>query len=132
MAVNRKTWILIILGAVLLEVCGVVVGWGSFMELVRDIDRGEGVRIQRPTESPAAPEPAVLRIDLDANGRIEIKGKEYALVDLSEVIKKECPEGGFLEIRASEKVPWSQVAPIIRAGVAAGISKLNITALTEE
>jgi len=37
----------------------------------------------------------------------------------------------FLEIRADERVNWRDVAPVIRAGVEAGISKLNITALTD-
>jgi biopolymer transport protein ExbD len=36
----------------------------------------------------------------------------------------------FLEVRADERVNWQDVAPVIRAGVEAGISKLNITALT--
>jgi biopolymer transport protein ExbD len=36
----------------------------------------------------------------------------------------------FLEVRADERVKWEDVAPVIRAGVEAGISKLNITALT--
>lgn len=35
----------------------------------------------------------------------------------------------FLEVRADERVNWEHVAPVIRAGVEAGISKLNITAL---
>ena len=38
----------------------------------------------------------------------------------------------FLEIRADERVSWQDVAPIIRAGVEAGISKMNITALTAQ
>ena len=37
----------------------------------------------------------------------------------------------FLEVRADERVNWQDVAPVIRAGVEAGISKLNITALTK-
>ena len=36
----------------------------------------------------------------------------------------------FLEIRADERVNWQDVAPVIRAGVEAGINKMNITALT--
>jgi biopolymer transport protein ExbD len=36
----------------------------------------------------------------------------------------------FLEVRADQRVKWEDVAPVIRAGVEAGISKLNITALT--
>jgi biopolymer transport protein ExbD len=36
----------------------------------------------------------------------------------------------FLEIRADRRVKWENMAPVIRAGVEAGISKLNITALT--
>lgn len=36
----------------------------------------------------------------------------------------------FLEVRADERVNWQDVAPVIRAGVEAGISKLDITALT--
>jgi biopolymer transport protein ExbD len=36
----------------------------------------------------------------------------------------------FLEIRADERVSWQDVAPVIRAGVEAGINKMNITALT--
>jgi len=35
----------------------------------------------------------------------------------------------FLEVRSDERVNWEYVAPVIRAGVEAGISKLNITAL---
>jgi len=126
---DRKTGAAILLGAVVLGVCCLVAGWGG-SELLRD--DGGGVRIQKPLESWREPGSAVLRIDLDANGRIEIKGKEYALGDLSAAIKKECPKGGFLEIHASEKIEWSQVAPIIRAGADAGVSKLNITALTKE
>jgi biopolymer transport protein ExbD len=38
----------------------------------------------------------------------------------------------FLEIRADQRVKWKDVAPVIRAGVQAGISKLNITALTAQ
>jgi len=38
----------------------------------------------------------------------------------------------FLEVRADERVNWQDVAPVIRAGVEAGISKLNITALTAQ
>ncbi len=38
----------------------------------------------------------------------------------------------FLEIRADERVNWQDVAPVIRAGVEAGINKLNITALTAQ
>ncbi len=38
----------------------------------------------------------------------------------------------FLEIRADERVNWQDVAPVIRAGVEAGISKLTITALTDQ
>jgi len=38
----------------------------------------------------------------------------------------------FLEVRADERVNWRDVAPVIRAGVEAGISKLNITALTRQ
>jgi biopolymer transport protein ExbD len=38
----------------------------------------------------------------------------------------------FLEIRADERVNWQDVAPVIRAGVEAGINKMNITALTAQ
>jgi len=39
-------------------------------------------------------------------------------------------EAFFLEVRADKRVSWRDVAPVIRAGVEAGISKMNITALT--
>ncbi len=38
----------------------------------------------------------------------------------------------FLEVRADERVNWEYVAPVIRAGVEAGISKLNITAMIKQ
>ena len=45
---------------------------------------------------------------------------------------EENPAAFFLEIRADERVNYVDVAPVIRAGVEAGISKMNITALTEQ
>ncbi len=38
----------------------------------------------------------------------------------------------FLEIRADKRVKWADVAPVIRVGVNAGLSKLVLTALTEQ
>lgn len=40
------------------------------------------------------------------------------------------PATFWLEIRADERVNYADIAPVIRAGVEAGISKMNITALT--
>jgi len=36
----------------------------------------------------------------------------------------------YMEVRADKKINWQDVAPVIRAGVAAGIRKMNLTALT--
>ena len=38
----------------------------------------------------------------------------------------------FIEVRADERISWQDVAPVIRAGVSAGIRKMNITALTAQ
>ncbi len=38
----------------------------------------------------------------------------------------------FMEIRADKRVNWQDIAPVIRAGVEAGIKKMNLTALTKQ
>lgn len=38
----------------------------------------------------------------------------------------------FIEIRADKRINWQDVAPVIRAGVEAGIRKMSVTALTEQ
>jgi len=43
---------------------------------------------------------------------------------------KDNPAIFWLEIRADKRVNYADIAPVIRAGVEAGISKVNITALT--
>ena len=44
--------------------------------------------------------------------------------------KEDNPTAFFLEVRADKRVNWSDVFPVISAGSEAGISKMNITALT--
>lgn len=125
---QSETGITIVLSAALLAVCCLLVGCGESEFLS---DNGGDVRKQKPPESQPEPESTRLVVDLDAHGRILVKGKEYTLLELSEVIKRECPNGEPMTIRPSEKLNWDQVAPIVRAGAEAGVSKLNITALTE-
>jgi biopolymer transport protein ExbD len=38
----------------------------------------------------------------------------------------------YMEIRADKKINWQDVSPVIRAGVEAGIRKMNMTALTQQ
>ena len=38
----------------------------------------------------------------------------------------------FIEIRADKRVNWEDIAPVIRAGVHAGVAKMSLTALTEQ
>ena len=79
--------------------------------------------------------------------RYEIKRQAFEVGDLDALIEHirskkaryeaENPTAGpkgkqefFMEVRADKKINWQDVAPVIRAGVAAGIRKMNITALT--
>jgi len=126
---QSKTEIATVLSAALLAVCCLVIGCGD-SELLSD--NGGDVRIQRPLESQPEPESTRLVVDLDAHGRILVKGKEYTLLELGEIIKRECPNDKPMTIRPSEKLHWDQVAPIVRAAAEAGVSDLSITALTEE
>ena len=81
--------------------------------------------------------------------RYEVNKKPYDVGDLDPLIeliqnmKTEAEEAGtssatepgrefFIEVRADKRINWQDVAPVIRAGVAAGIRKMNITALTEQ
>ncbi|MCD6303879.1 MAG: biopolymer transporter ExbD [Planctomycetes bacterium] len=38
----------------------------------------------------------------------------------------------YLEVRADKRVNWQDVAPVIRAGVEAGVRKMSLTALTNQ
>ncbi|MGB2822670.1 MAG: biopolymer transporter ExbD [Phycisphaerae bacterium] len=67
----------------------------------------------------------------DLDGLIEHIRGEKARFELEHATPG--PEGKqefFMEVRADKKISWQDVAPVIRAGVAAGIRKMNITALT--
>ncbi|HUS93497.1 MAG TPA: biopolymer transporter ExbD [Phycisphaerae bacterium] len=70
-------------------------------------------------------------------------GNMDSLIELIEQKKVEAKKDGdyiegdksnefFIEIRADERISWQDVAPVIRAGVAAGVRKMNITALTAQ
>jgi len=79
-----------------------------------------------------------------------IEGKEYPVGDGDELVtmiknrkaesktllgvgnEKDETAEFFVEIRADKRVNWQDVAPAIRAAVTAGISKMNITALTQQ
>ena len=73
--------------------------------------------------------------------RIDV-GDEERLAELIKIAKDHAEAEGlsseqeegkeyFIEVRADKRVNWLDVAPVIRAGVAAGIRKISITALTE-
>jgi biopolymer transport protein ExbD len=79
-------------------------------------------------------------------GRYEINGVKYnvgdsdALAEKIRNVKGAAERDGlvnekegkefYIEVRADKRINWQDVAPVIRAGVAAGVRKMNITALT--
>jgi len=76
-----------------------------------------------------------------AGERIDV-GNEERLAELIKIAKDRAEAEGlsnekeegreyFIEVRADKRVNWLDVAPVIRASVAAGIRKMSITALTE-
>jgi len=82
-------------------------------------------------------------------GFYEVNGVRYDVGDVEGLVKliqekkaealamkllTEKGEGSefYLEVRADKRINWEDVAPVIRAGVSAGIRKMNITALTEQ
>jgi biopolymer transport protein ExbD len=81
-------------------------------------------------------------------GWYEIDGKRYEVGDIVPIIELVRNEkvlaeaagaiGGstgrefIIEVRADKRVNWHDVAPVIRAGVEAGVRKMNITALTQQ
>jgi len=88
-------------------------------------------------------------LDYAAANHYEIKRKKYDVGDMDPLIEQiknqvdrakaagEVVEGDddrqfFLEVRADKRIAWQDVAPVIRAGVLAGVRKMNITALTAQ
>jgi len=82
-------------------------------------------------------------------GWYEIKRKRFDVGDLDPLVeliknKKDAAEAAgetsetdeakqfFIEVRADKRVNWQDVAPVIRAGILAGVRKMNITALTAQ
>jgi biopolymer transport protein ExbD len=70
-------------------------------------------------------------------------GDEEALVEEIKNTQEEMKKTGaisdtdekkklFIEIRADKRVNWEDVAPVIRAGVHAGVAKMSLTALTAQ
>ncbi len=68
----------------------------------------------------------------DIDPIIELVKNEKVLAEAAGAIGGRTGKEFVIEVRADKRVNWHDVAPVIRAGVAAGVRKMNITALTQQ
>lgn len=69
----------------------------------------------------------------DVEAMIEvIKNKRIELEATGAVSDKDPEKQFFIEVRADKRVNWQDVAPVIRAGVEAGVRRMSVTALTAQ
>jgi biopolymer transport protein ExbD len=76
----------------------------------------------------------------DEAGVVRIGGRDYAPAELEAIRRaiahrREAFDGPaedfFLELRAERRIPYEQVAPLMRAAAEAGVRRMNITVLVE-
>jgi len=60
-----------------------------------------------------------------------IQRRKAEAVEAGSITEKNMEEEFFIEIRADKRVNYQYVAPVIKAGVEAGIRKMNLTALPD-